>query len=87
MNWLDKWKKQMKSSGFKYFVLKIDDFLNALGQYEGQKFNEFLDIYNIYREKLGKAESKYWVVNRDDVPHIKTWEEFAKCINYKENDK
>lgn len=87
MNWLDKWKKQMKSSGFKYFVLKIDDFLDSLGQYESQKFNEFIETYNKYRKRLGKEESKYWVVNRNDVPHIKTWEEFAKCINYKENDK
>lgn len=87
MSWLDNWKLQIKASGFKYFVLKCDDFLDSLGQYHGQKFNEFLDMYNKYREKLGKDINKYWVVNREDVPHIKTWEEFAKHIKYNKDDK
>ena len=45
-----------------------------------------LETYNKYRETIGKEMSTYWVVNREDVTHIKNWEDFAKCINYKKND-
>lgn len=86
MSWIENWKKQIADSGYKYFVLKVDHLLDSLDEQDVLTFNDMLETYNKYRETIGKEMSTYWVVNKEDVPHIKNWEDFAKCINYKKND-
>lgn len=42
---------------------------------------EIADMYNQYRANhKGKAPSKYWIINRDEVPEIKSFEEFKKKV-------
>lgn len=37
--------------------------------------------YNEYRaEKKGVAPSKYWIINRDEVPDIKSFDEFKRKV-------
>ena len=44
-------------------------------------FFEIADMYNQYRANhKGKAPSKYWIINRDEVPEIKSFEEFKKKV-------
>lgn len=67
---------------YRYFVLKIDHLIDSLREHEIPQFMDFLDFYNEYRKSINKNESKYWVVNREDVPHIKTIDEFLETVGY-----
>lgn len=81
----EEWKKWMKNQGFKFLVLKIEDFLDSLKEEKDIiMFNNFLRKYNEFREP--KPINEYYVVNKDDVPHIKTTEEFFKIIGYEPED-
>lgn len=78
-NWLEKLKKD----GFKYFVLKAEDFLTSLTEDEIIQFNNFLNNHQNYRIKLGKTPfNNYYVVNRDDVPHLTNLDDFFKAVGY-----
>ena len=66
---------------FKYFVFKIEDLASALGEYKLKEFFDIAERYNEYRaEKKGVAPSKYWIINRDEVPDIKSFDEFKKKV-------
>jgi hypothetical protein len=59
--------RKMFEDGFKYFVLKIDDFLASLDDEEIKLFNIFLYKHENYRESKGKRRTNsFWVVNRDE---------------------
>lgn len=78
-------KDLYNTTGFKYWVIKIEDMmeciLNKGNLYELECFFDYLDAYNTYREEeRGKSPSDYWVINRDEVPHIKTFEEFKQKV-------
>ena len=74
-------KNEFKSNGFKYWVLKIEDFIDALSEAELNAFNEMLSKHEEYRLSCGKTPSNsYWVVNRDDTP-IDNLEDFLKVVS------
>lgn len=84
-------KEYMKSQRLKFWVLKINDFVDALTEEELMVFNMMLQKHSEYRISLGKSPgNRYWVVNRDDTP-IQTLEEFLKVVGaehcLKENEK
>jgi len=61
------WQSALREDGFKYFVLKCEDFLNALTSKEARAFDRMLQKHESYRVKKGKSSSnRYWVVNRDE---------------------
>lgn len=72
------------TAGFKYWVLKIEDMIEGIlhsgSMYELECFFDFLDIYNNFRAEKGKSPSNYWLINRDEVPDIKTFEEFKERV-------
>ena len=74
------WKQQLKEEGIKYFVLKSEDLIDCLDEQDLFIFDDILRKYNEFREP--KPINKYYVVNRDDVSHIKSVKEFFKIINY-----
>lgn len=42
---------------------------------------DITERYNEYRaEKKGVAPSKYWIINRDEVPDIKSFDEFKRKV-------
>jgi len=62
-----KWKEHIKTQGLKFFVLKCEDFLDAITEDEADTFNEMLAKMERARQSLGKVPAnKYWVVNRDE---------------------
>lgn len=84
MNIKEDWIKELREADIKYFVLKVEDFLNSLTEEECLEFDEFLVKHEEYRSNNGKSPfNEYYVVNRDDVPNIKSREEFLKIIGYK----
>lgn len=79
----DIWTKEDENGNkFKYVVLKIEDLADSLSTEENIcEFFEITDAYNEHRAKVkGKAPNKYWVINRDEVPEIKTFEEFKNKL-------
>lgn len=61
------WLQDFKEKKLKYFVLKAEDFLNALNDEEIDIFNRMLKKHEMWRVKKGKTEyNQYWVVNRDE---------------------
>lgn len=61
------WRQWLRENGFKYFVLKAEDFLSALDADQVDEFNMMLKAHELYRVKRGKSMSNaYWVVNRDE---------------------
>lgn len=74
-------RKDEYGNKFKYFVFKIEDLANALGECRLREFFDITERYNEYRANhRGKAPGKYWVINRDEVPEIKSFEEFKKKV-------
>lgn len=73
-------RKDENGNQFKYFIFKIEDLADAMGE-NIEVFFEIADMYNQYRANhKGKAPSKYWIINRDEVPEIKSFEEFKKKV-------
>ena len=67
--------------GFKYFVVKINTLYEALDNSELEEFFHILDIYNEYRKDCqDKEPSRYWVINREEVPKIETFEQFKSKL-------
>lgn len=61
------WRHKLRAQGFKYFVLKAEDFLAALDADQVDEFNMMLQIHEAYRVHRGKPRANaYWVVNRDE---------------------
>ncbi len=78
------WLKSLKEEGLKFFVLKAEDFFEVLSDKEIELFNLWLMRHEEYRINKGKTPyNEYYLVNKDDVPHLKTKEEFFKAVGYK----
>ena len=74
-------RKDEYGNKFKYFVFKIEDLANALGECRLREFFDITERYNEYRANhRGKAPGKYWVINRDEVPEIITKDEEGLCL-------
>lgn len=71
----------MEDNGLKFLVIELEEFLASISEKETQDLLYLLDKYGNYRESLGKSRgNEYYVVNKDDVPHLKTKEEFLKQL-------
>ena len=80
----EEWLSHMEDNGLKFLVIKLEEFLTSISEKETQALLYLLDKYGNYRESLGKPRgNEYYVVNKDDVPHLKTKEEFFKAVGYK----
>lgn len=76
------WRHRLQREGFKFFVLKAEDFLQAIDDCD--LFDEMLVAHEQYRLSRGKpAANAYWVVNRDEpyAPLVRL------CIEHFENVK
>lgn len=58
-------------------VVQWDDTVFILGDF---CFGQRTRWEKILPQLKGKAPSKYWIINRDEVPEIKSFEEFKKKI-------
>ena len=77
----------MAEKKLKFWVLKIEDFVEALTDEELLTFNKFLHKNALNREEKGKSlTNQYWVINKNDTP-IDNLEDFLKAAKYKENEK
>lgn len=66
-DFVDDWKEHLRSEGLKFFVLKAEAFLDALGEDDAAAFNEMLQKYERARmAALKPAANRYWVTNRDE---------------------
>jgi hypothetical protein len=80
----EEWLNYIKDNELKYLVIKLEEFLASISEEEAQDLLYLLDKYGSYRESLGKLKgNEYYVVNKDDVPHLKTKEEFFETVGYK----
>lgn len=80
----EEWLKQFENEEIKFFVLKVEDFLEILSEEEVKLFNSWLERHEQYRINKGKKPfNEYYVVNKDDVPHIVTKEQYFSIIGYK----
>lgn len=80
----EEWLNYMKDNELKFLVIKLEEFLTSISEEETQAFLYLLGKCGNYRESLGKPRgNEYYVVNKDDVPHLKTKEEFFKAVGYK----
>lgn len=77
------WLKDLEAVDCKYFVIKAEDLFEALNENMLREFSDMLYYYNEYREQQGKSVNKYFVLNRDEYPQFKTFEEFKSFIDNK----
>lgn len=69
-------------------VVQWDDTVFILGDFcfgQRTRWEKILPQLNglkylVLGNHKGKAPSKYWIINRDEVPEIKSFEEFKKKI-------
>lgn len=77
---------QFKKLGCKFIVLKMEDLMNSIVDWEQwDQLQNLLLNYNNYRQSLGKGINKYYVINRDECPNIKTGDDFVNLL-HKIND-
>ena len=75
-----------KDQGFKFIVLKIEDLLKSIN--DCTQWNQLQNIllnYNNFRQSIGKGINKYYVINRDECPNIKSGDDFVNLL-HKIND-
>lgn len=73
----ENWKLQMEELGYKYFVIKADDWFDSLTEEQLLKFNEMLSKYNHFREP--KPINSYFLINQDEYD-FKSKEEFFEFL-------
>jgi hypothetical protein len=74
--------QQFKDADCKYIVLKVEDLVNCLDDWdEWDLFQNLLDRYNERRAEQGKGINKYFVANRDDFPELTSAEEFIDALH------
>lgn len=80
----EEWLNYIKNKELKFLVIKLEEFLTSVTEEEAHVLLYLLDKYGNYRESLGKPRgNEYYLVNKDDVPHLKTKEEFFEAVGYK----
>lgn len=78
--------EQFKKEGFKFIVLKMEDLMGSIVDWEQwDALQNLLLNYNNFRQSLGKGLNKYYVINRDECPNIKTGDDFVNLL-HKIND-
>lgn len=81
--YLQGWLTELKNKGYRYFVLKSEEFLLSL-QETGKLdlFNSMLEDFTEYRKKnFNKSnDNEYFVLNRDEYPQWKSFEEFYEFM-------
>jgi len=77
---------QFKEIGCKFIVLKMEDLMGSIVYWEQwDQLQNLLRNYNNYRRSLGKDMNKYYVINRDECPNIKSGDDFVNLM-HKIND-
>lgn len=84
-NFKDRIIKFYQALDCKYFVFKIDDLINSINEEDYLVLINMMEKYNNYRAENDKSESKYFVVNRDELPRFKTFNEFYTWLISKNN--
>lgn len=70
-------KLTMKERDYKYWIVKIEDFVDALSERELNNFFNMLDRYNEFR--LPKPTNSYFLINRDEYDFSNA-EEFIQAL-------
>lgn len=70
-------KERMKALNYRYWIVKIEDFVDSLSDSEVSSFFDMLDKYNKFREP--KPINSYWLINRDEY-NLPTVEDFLNAL-------
>lgn len=75
-----------KDQGCKFIVLKVEDLLKSINYCtQWNQLQNILFNYDYFRQSIGKGINKYYVINRDECPNIKTVDDFVNLL-HKIND-
>lgn len=90
MNTLAEYKEDYlnyyKEQGCKFIVLKMEDLMKSISDWsQWFQLQKILVNYNNFRESIGKGINKYYVINRDECPNIKSGDDFVNLL-HKIND-
>lgn len=75
-----------KEQGCKFIVLKMEDLMKSITNWtQWGQLQDILVNFNNYRQSVGKGINKYYVINRDECPNIKSGDDFVNLL-HKIND-
>lgn len=75
-----------KEQGCKFIVLKMEDLMKSINNWtQWGQLQDILVNFNNYRQSVGKGINKYYVINRDECPNIKSGDDFVNLL-HKIND-
>lgn len=75
-----------KEQGCKFIVLKMEDLMKSISNWtQWGQLQDILVNFNNYRQSIGKGINKYYVINRDECPNIKSGDDFVNLL-HKIND-
>ena len=75
-----------KEQGCKFIVLKMEDLMKSITDWtQWGQLQNILVNFNNYRQSVGKGINKYYVINRDECPNIKSGDDFVNLL-HKIND-
>lgn len=75
-----------KEQGCKFIVLKMEDLMKSINNWtQWGQLQDILVNFNNYRQSIGKGINKYYVINRDECPNIKSGDDFVNLL-HKIND-
>jgi hypothetical protein len=78
--------KCYKEQGCKFIVLKMEDLMKSINDWpQWVQLQSILVNYNNFRQSIGKGINKYYVINRDECPNIKSGDDFVNLL-HKIND-
>lgn len=78
--------KYYKEQGCKFIVLKMEDLMKSINDWtQWVQLQNILINYNNFRQSIGKGINKYYVINRDECPNIKSGDDFVTLL-HKIND-
>lgn len=78
--------KCYKEQGCKFIVLKMEDLMKSINDWpQWVQLQSILINYNNFRQSIGKGINKYYVINRDECPNIKSGDDFVNLL-HKIND-
>ena len=75
-----------KEQGCKFIVLKMEDLMKSINDWDQwDQLQNVLINFNNFRQSIGKGINKYYVINRDECPNIKSGDDFVNLL-HKIND-
>ncbi len=78
--------KYYKEQGCKFIVLKMEDLMKSINNWDQwDQLQNILLNYNNFRKSIDKGINKYYVINRDECPNIKSGDDFVNLL-HKIND-